>query len=144
MHKCAYYPAHRGIYFEKFGGENSEPNKNRFGQTLSNRRGQHGKYTVENDLFVTISKIQNSGILLQDQCQNNLQREFFGPKNSVPNHIQFGPDMALQTCSLRRVYRGNGVFYLPVVDELWAEFWRTASFEGFLLAAFTEFFCTSI
>jgi hypothetical protein len=89
-------PVHRGVYSEKFGAENSKPNKNQFGQTLNNRRGQHGKYTVENDLFVTISKIQNYGILLQDHC--------------------------------------------TVVDELCAEFCRTASFEGFLLLAFTGFF----
>ena len=61
-------PVHRGIYFEKFGTENSEPNKNQCKQTFNNRRGQHRKYKVENDSFVTISKIQNSGILLQNHC----------------------------------------------------------------------------
>ena len=46
-----------------FGPENSEPNKNQFRQTNNIRRGQHGECTVENNLFVTVSKIRNSGIL---------------------------------------------------------------------------------
>ena len=46
-----------------FGPENSEPNKKQFRQTNNIRRGQHGECTVENNLFVTVSKIRNSGIL---------------------------------------------------------------------------------